>query len=93
MQDIINVNIDLAKIILASEKKDMPKSYEAALFNFAFLAGSNKEQSEKFAKFANLRNILAHEYLDILYKKIQDFIKELPIFHKKIINFLDKYLK
>lgn len=92
-ENILNATIDIAKIILASEKKEMPKSYEAALFDFALLAGFDKEQSEKFSRFAGLRNILAHEYLDILYKKIKNFIKESSPLYKKIFNFLEKYLK
>lgn len=92
-ENILNTTIDIAKIVLASEKKEMPKSYESALFNFAFLVGFDEEQSERFSKFANLRNILAHEYLDILYKRIQDFIQNFPLFYEKISNFLDKYLK
>jgi len=71
----------------------MPRSYEEALINFGSLAGLNKEQSQKLASFAKLRNILAHEYLDILYSKIQDFIKEFPLLYNKIINFLEKHLK
>lgn len=93
VQDIINVNIDIAKIILASEKRDMPKSYEYALRDFAILVGFDLKKAEKFSKFANLRNILAHEYLDILYKRIQNFIKESSLFYKKILSFLEKYLK
>lgn len=93
VESIINATIDIAKLILASEKKEMPKSYEAALFNFALFVGFSAKESEKFSKFAQLRNILAHEYLDILYKKIQNFIKESPSLYKKIFKFLEKYSK
>lgn len=91
-QDIVNVNIDIAKIILASEKKDMPKGYQEALFYFGFLAGLTEEESKKYSKFANLRNILAHEYLDILFKRIQDLIQNFPPLYERISVFLDKYL-
>jgi len=92
-ENILNASIDIAKIILASERRDMPKSYEYALRDLAILVGFDLKKAEKFSKFANLRNILAHEYLDILYKRIQNFIKESPLFYKKILNFLEKYLK
>jgi len=92
-ENIINAIIDIAKIVLASEKKEMPKSYESALFHFGLLAGLDESQSRKFSKFANLRNLLAHEYLEILYEKIQNFIKEFPALYKKIFKFLERYLK
>ena len=91
-ENAMNATIDIAKIVLASEKKAMPRSYEEALVHFGLLVGLNEEETKKFSKFVNLRNILAHEYLDILYAKIQDFIKEFPPFYKKISRFLEERL-
>ena len=90
-ENIINAIIDTAKIILASEKKTMPKTYEAALRDLGIFAGLTEEDSRKFSKLANLRNILAHEYLDILYERIQSFILEFPPLYKKIVESLEKY--
>ena len=92
-ESIINALIDIAKIVLASEKKEIPKSYGDALFYFGFMLSLGEEDSEKLSEFAALRNIMAHEYLEILYGRIQNFIKEFPRFYKKISNFLEKYLK
>ncbi|MBU4298811.1 DUF86 domain-containing protein [Patescibacteria group bacterium] len=92
-ETIINAIIDAAKIVLASEQKFMPRSYEYALLDIAILAGFNREEAEKFSKFAELRNILAHEYLDILYGRLQNFVKEFPPSCQKIFEFLEKYLK
>lgn len=92
-ENIINALIDIAKIILASSKEPIPKTYESALQKFAFLAGMSESQSQKFSAFARLRNILAHEYLDILYAKISDFIKEFPELYQFIDKFLDQYLE
>lgn len=91
VENIINATIDIAKIVLASEKKRMPKTYGGALLDFGILAGLSKSASEKFACFANLRNILAHEYLDILYSRIQAFINEAPEIYKIISDFLNEY--
>lgn len=92
-ETIINAIIDVSKIVLASEQTLMPRSYEYALRDIAICAGFGREEAEKFAKFANLRNILAHEYLDILYDKIKKFVKEFPPLYQKIVEFLEKYLK
>ncbi|MEW6608449.1 MAG: HepT-like ribonuclease domain-containing protein [bacterium] len=91
-ENILNATIDIAKIILASEKKRMPRSYEEALFDFALLIGFDMEAAKKFSRFANLRNLLAHEYLDILYQRIQYFIQEAPEFYKRIFNFVTAQL-
>jgi predicted nucleotidyltransferase len=149
-ENILNATIDIAKLILASEKKkyqkiiEIPKNYEQAIFNFSLYIGFNEKEAKNFSKLANLRNILAyrnlnsdtkeggrgrrilprvgkqggrrptvrnrgflknrseanevsaraseaserelmfaHEYLDILYSRIQNFIKVYPLFYKK----------
>jgi uncharacterized protein YutE (UPF0331/DUF86 family)/predicted nucleotidyltransferase len=78
---IINALIDIAKIVLASEKKSIPRSYEDALFDFGILVGLNKEMAEELSGFAVLRNILVHEYLEVTYERIQVFIKKFPLFY------------
>lgn len=92
VETIINASIDIAKIVLASEEKEAPKTYSDALFYFGFLIGLEEKEAERFSKFAGLRNILAHEYLDILYAKIQTFLKDAPELYKRIMAFLEKYL-
>ena len=91
-ENILNATIDIAKIVLASKKKNMPKTYEQALFNFILLTGINEKEAKTFSRFSHLRNILAHEYMDILYQKIQDFISHAPHFYTEIVTFLNKYL-
>lgn len=91
-ENIINASIDTAKIILASEKRLMPKTYEEALRDFGILSGLTGDESKRFAGFAHLRNILAHEYLEVLYERLHDFIKNSPLLYKKVFNFLERYL-
>ncbi len=91
-ENILNATIDIAKIVLASEKQKMPKTYEQALFNFILLTDVNEKEAKIFSRLSNLRNILAHEYLDILYQRIQDFISQAPDFYTEIFSFLKKYL-
>lgn len=70
----------------------MPKTYEQALFDFILLTNVNEKEAKIFSRFSNLRNILAHEYMDILYQKIQDFIFQAPHFYTEIFTFLKQYL-
>ena len=92
-ENIINATIDISKIILASEKKQMPKSYKEALFDFGLFFGLNEEDTKKFSSIADLRNILAHEYLDILYERIRDFLINILPIYERLLNFLEKYLE
>ena len=92
-ENLLNATIDIAKIVLATERRKMPKTYEQALFEFILLTGIKEEEAKSFSRFSNLRNILAHEYLDILYQRIQEFISQAPYFYKNIFDFLDNYLE
>lgn len=92
-ENILNASIDIAKIVLASEKRMMPKTYEQALLDFALFIGIEDEEAKRFSRFSILRNILAHEYLDILYHKMHEFISQSPQSYKKIFAFLEKYLE
>lgn len=92
VENILNATIDIAKIVLASEKKLMPRTYEDALFNFSFLAGLSEEEAGKISKSAGLRNILAHEYLEILYGRIEKFIREVLPLYPRIIGFLENFV-
>lgn len=91
-ENIINAIIDIAKIFLASEKKDMPKTYGDALRNFALAGGLDDNEAYSFSQFARLRNILAHEYLGILYGEIRNFIEEFFPLYRKISKFIKEYL-
>lgn len=42
--------------------------------------------AERFAKFAELRNIVAHEYLDLRWEKIKKFIEESEKFYPQFIK-------
>lgn len=92
-ENILNATLDVAKMVLASEKKKMPKNYEGTLYYFANLVGLNEKACGEFSSFANLRNILTHEYLDIVFDRLQKFISQAPPFYEKMFQFLNKYLE
>lgn len=83
--------LDIAKVFLASDKREIPQGYKEILKVFVALY-IDSSFAERFSEFAKLRNIVAHEYLDIRWEKIQKFIKEAeelyPEFIKKVKEFL-----
>ncbi len=86
IENLVMSAIDISKIILASEKREIPQTYKETIFNFV-IRFMDEEKAQKFSQFSELRNIIAYEYLDIKWEKIKKFISEAlelyPIFIEK----------
>jgi uncharacterized protein YutE (UPF0331/DUF86 family)/predicted nucleotidyltransferase len=93
VENIAKAMIDIAKIVLASNKKVLPQSYQEALREFAELAGLSAAQAEQFSTLARLRNLLAHEYLDLLYDRIRKFLDSFPDAYDRADGFLEAFLR
>ena len=87
IENLVITSLDIPKIILASEKSQLPQSYKDTLkiFTTRILNFSLKE-AETFSDFAKFRNIVVHEYLDIKHKRIKNFIKEAEKLYPKFIE-------
>ncbi|MDI6603385.1 MAG: DUF86 domain-containing protein [Patescibacteria group bacterium] len=92
VENLIMAAIDIAKIVLASDKHGIPQGYRDTLKLFiAFYV--DKKLADRFANFAKLRNIIAHEYLDIRWKQIKKFIDASDELYPKFIEKVDTLLK
>lgn len=80
IENLVNAAIDIAKTLLASQKRPIPST----LPNFS------SDLGEQLANWAELRNILAHEYLDVRWKRIEDFIKRAEPYFKNLIDVVRK---
>jgi uncharacterized protein YutE (UPF0331/DUF86 family) len=69
VENLVNASIDIAKILLASQGLPMPQTYRDALSSLSVIGGF--EVAEEAASFTRVRNVLAHEYLDITFPEIQ----------------------
>lgn len=71
---LINAAIDIGKIVLASERRDVPYTYGQilaeleAVERFSDLAG-------RLRPLAALRNVLAHEYLELRFGRVERFVE------------------
>lgn len=74
IENLINAMLDISKIILASQKKEMPQTYKDTILELRSV-DFPEELCSKLSNWVRLRNILAHEYLDILWRDISDFLK------------------
>ncbi|MBI3399223.1 MAG: DUF86 domain-containing protein [Deltaproteobacteria bacterium] len=73
IENLTNSVIDMAKIFLAGEDFPMPQTYKEALFAFG-ARYFNEDFGKKIETWGVLRNIVAHEYLDIRWNSIKTFI-------------------
>lgn len=92
VENLVMSAIDISKVILASDKKEIPQTYRETLLRFA-IGFLKEDKAKKFSRFTGLRNILTHEYLDVKWDKISQFIQEAsqlyPVFIKKTKEFLN----
>lgn len=94
IENLMNAAIDISKTLLASEKKTIPDTYRQVLENLEILGVFPEGTGKELAYWVELRNILAHEYLDIRWKRIEDFIKRSePYFRNLIEAVKDKFLR
>ncbi len=86
-------HLDISKIILANRKKPLPDTYKKIVTEMAILIGLNKKEQKKFSEWVFLRNIIAHEYLEILWERINPFLKEAKPYLKKFLKKTKNLLK
>ena len=93
VENIVNASIDAAKILLASERSRIPRTYREILEELSLLSGFDAETAKMLGRFAKLRNILAHEYIDIRFNQIQAFIRDSGPAYKTLLDFVKKLLR
>lgn len=92
IENIVNSSVDIAKIILAFEKKAIPDTYREMLISLSLIPCFDKENMKNIAKWVRFRNIIVHEYLDIKWKSIRRFIQETEEIYKELLNEVKNYL-
>jgi uncharacterized protein YutE (UPF0331/DUF86 family)/predicted nucleotidyltransferase len=76
VENIVNASIDQAKIMLASRQAPVPETYRQALQMLETVPGVSQQTAETLAAVAKLRNILAHQYVDVRWGHISKFLRE-----------------
>lgn len=92
IENIVMSSMDIAKILLASENRPIPDSYREILYNIGLVGDFNEEFGRRLSKWASLRNIVVHEYLDIRWKTIKEFIRESEPVYRQLISGVRKIL-
>ena len=92
IENIINSSIDIAKIILASEKILLPDTYRESIAMLSLVPNFDKETIEYLTEWVRLRNIISHEYLDIRWNSINRFIHEAMPIYMAFLEMIKKYV-
>jgi uncharacterized protein YutE (UPF0331/DUF86 family) len=93
VENLVNCSIDIGKILLAAKKRTIPETYREVLFNLGSLADFPESLGEELSRWAKLRNILAHDYLDIRWNNIKSFIDEAEPVFKKFVSKVETLLR
>ena len=86
IENLVNCSIDIAKVLLVVEERRIPQTYKEILKETGTISSFDEEFGETLSQWATLRNILAHEYLDIRWKSIKEFIQSAEPVYKRLVN-------
>ena len=93
VENVANATIDIAKILVSSNKIHLPETYEQMILALQAVDDFDPTHAEALSKSASMRNLLAHQYLDLRFRGIAAFVqKTLPSF-KYLCSFLVELLK
>lgn len=92
IENIVMSSLDMAKILLASENRPIPDSYKEILYHIGLIGDFDEEFGRKLSRWAGLRNIVVHEYLDIRWRNIREFIKDSEPAFRELIKGIKKIL-
>lgn len=73
VETLISAAIDIAKVVLASEHRTVPQTYGQILAELEALPAFSR-LAGRLKPLAALRNLMAHEYLDLRYGRVKGFV-------------------
>lgn len=91
-ENVANASIDICKIILAGEDVEMPNSYRDIILKLGSCNILSEKLAKRIADYAQLRNILAHQYLEVKWERLKSFIKNADSDLKGFIRAISKKL-
>lgn len=93
IENISNALIDISKIIIANENIHIPNSYREIILKLGEIETIDEELAKSIAEIARLRNVLAHQYLDIKWSYVTTFITDKINDVYKFIDAVNKYVE
>ncbi len=86
IENLVNCTIDMAKVILISEGRGIPSTYREALKELGATSRFDAELGKEVSRWVALRNILAHQYLDLRWQSIDRFLRHAEPTFRKLVD-------
>ena len=95
VEQLMNAVIDAAEVILASERRVIPETYREMVRTLCLIEPFDQsgDLCERISRLTEMRNLLAHEYLDYRWKEISAFIAETEPILRAFIGHVQKFLQ
>lgn len=93
VENMVNAVTDVSKLVLSSGKKTMPYGYADTVHTALVYLKIEEGIWNSFLGWIKLRNILAHEYIDIKWKRISGFIQKSEPHFKMFLEAAKKFLE
>lgn len=90
---VINATLDISKVLLTVNEKEVPETSREVLFQIGFRIFDREEEAEAFSELAKIRNTLAHRYLDIRWQDIKRFFQIVPELYPAFIDYIKKEIE
>jgi uncharacterized protein YutE (UPF0331/DUF86 family) len=92
IENLVNCSIDIGKIVLAFQRRPIPDTYREVLLGLQNVLLSSESFSDSLSRWARLRNILAHDYLDMRWNNIKAFIQDAEPVFKELVTGAERIL-
>lgn len=92
IENCVNASIDAAKVLIASRRQHIPQTYRETIERLKTLEGFPESTVDALAKNTKLKNILAHEYLDIRFSHIKTFVQNAETDYRSFTKALREFL-
>jgi uncharacterized protein YutE (UPF0331/DUF86 family) len=92
VENLVNSVIDIAKVIILSEGLNIPETYREIVSYMKLIKGFEGKMAEQLSAWTKLRNVITHEYLDLKWNSIENFIKNAEPVYENFIDAVKKYL-
>lgn len=91
-ENVVNATIDIGKVLLSATDLPMPDTYREVMIRLGEAGFISVALAEKLADMVRLRNVLAHQYLDIRWPTIATFVKNAAATMREFIRSIEHLL-
>ena len=94
VENLVNASIDAAKIVLASERRPVPQTYRETVEMLATVEGFRDRAADarRLAENTRIRNMLAHEYLDLRYTQVNAVVDGAAETYRALVDALRAWM-